>query len=64
MDEEICLQDLFSLAQSKIDLGHRLAEQLSIIAHVEGVQKVVRKIKQEISTLKNVSLNHSSPSTS
>lgn len=56
MDDEISLQDIIALAQGKIDLGYRLMQDLGAIDQVEGVKKVVRKIKQEITTLKNVSV--------
>lgn len=54
MEEEISLAELIAMAQAKIDLGQKLSKELSQIEHVEGVQKVVRKIKQEISALSNV----------
>lgn len=55
---EISLSDLQVLAQAKIDLGLQLSKDLHPIEHVEGVKKIVRKIKQEILTLKNVSSSH------
>lgn len=52
--DEISVQDLIAMAQVKIDLGLKLAQNLSEI-DVDGVKKVARKIKQEITTLQNVS---------
>lgn len=54
MEEEISLAELIALANTKIELGTKLTQDLHQIEHVEGVQKVVRKIKQEISALTNV----------
>lgn len=56
MEDEISLQDIIALAESKIEHGFRLINELSAIDHVEGVKKVARKIKQEITTLKNVGI--------
>lgn len=55
MEDEVSLPEIIALAQVKIDLGYRLMEDLGAIDHVEGVKKVVRKIKQELATLKHVS---------
>lgn len=48
--------DLKGLAQQKVAHGEALISSLSKFSDIEGVQKLHRKIKQELSFLKKVRL--------
>lgn len=47
--------ELNELASEKIHIGEQLIDALSSFSSIEGVQKLHRKIKQELNFLKKVS---------
>lgn len=51
MDEE---KSLGEILDEKIKWGHQIIEQLKDVEKVEGVDKLVRKIQQEIKFLNKV----------
>lgn len=54
MDQDLSLEEIIELANIKLGLGERLIKDLCRIEHVEGVKKVIRKIKNEQVTLRKV----------
>ncbi|KAK5649905.1 hypothetical protein RI129_000934 [Pyrocoelia pectoralis] len=51
--------DLLSLSQEKIQFGETLLKTLSLHNKIEGIQKLGRKIKQELSFLEKISRDES-----
>ena len=49
--------ELFKCFDEKIKWGWHMVEQLKFINKVEGVDKLIRKIQQEIKFLKKVLIN-------
>lgn len=54
------LENLIKSAEEKINLGKDLISSLQELMHVNGVNKVERKIKQEIKFLEKVKKNKDS----
>lgn len=48
------LEQLIESAEEKINLGMNLISDLKLLSNVDGVNKVERKIKQEIKFLEKV----------
>ncbi|XP_054728657.1 UPF0415 protein C7orf25 homolog [Anastrepha obliqua] len=57
MDNEISFEELVKRADEKIKLGHELIEELEEYVQIGGVQKIQRKISQEVKFLKKVIKN-------
>ena len=56
MDKEIPFEDLVDRANEKIELGYELISQLEEYRQINGVDKIQRKISQEVKFLQKV--NH------
>lgn len=50
-------EELIALAEEKVQLGKELIERLQELQHIDGVQKVQRKITQEIKFLEKIVRN-------
>lgn len=54
MDKEIPFEDLVDRAKEKIELGYELISQLEEFRQINGVDKIQRKISQEVKFLQKV----------
>lgn len=54
MDKEIPFGDLVDRAKEKIELGYELISQLEEFRQINGVDKIQRKISQEVKFLQKV----------
>lgn len=54
METEVSFEELLQKAEDKVDLGQHLIKTLEIFKEIPGVQKVQRKIAQEIKFLQKV----------
>lgn len=50
-------EDLLKCFDEKIQWGWNMVEQLKLIEKVEGVDKLIRKIQQEVKFLNKVAVN-------
>lgn len=57
MDKEIPFEDLVDRAKEKIELGYELISQLEEFRQINGVDKIQRKISQEVKFLQKVIKN-------
>ncbi|XP_039961302.1 UPF0415 protein C7orf25 homolog isoform X2 [Bactrocera tryoni] len=57
MDKEIPFEDLVDRANEKIELGYELISQLEAYRQINGVDKIQRKISQEVKFLQKVIKN-------
>ncbi|XP_036344864.1 UPF0415 protein C7orf25 homolog [Rhagoletis pomonella] len=57
MDKGIPFVELLERANEKVELGHELIEELEEYTQISGVQKIQRKISQEVKFLKKVIKN-------
>lgn len=57
MEQDLSLSELIEKAEEKILLGNELIKHLDGFSHIPGVQKVQRKIYQEIKFLQKVKVN-------
>lgn len=52
------IEELIKAAEDKVNLGKELIQKLEIIQHIDGVQKIQRKIQQELKFLEKVNRNN------
>lgn len=51
-------EELLQCFDEKIEWGWHMAEQLKLVEKVEGVDKLIRKIQQEVKFLKKVQFHY------